>query len=397
MRILWASNYPGVPTGYGTQTEQVVKRLVKAGHEVAVAANYGLSGREAELDSIHVYPQSYDAYGNDVIPADFMDWTKGKGLLVTLFDTWVYVRDRFAGLPVASWVPIDHYPVPPQVQDWCREHTPIAMSQYGRDVLKQAGIESTYIPHALELDTFRPRDREKTREERGWSDKFVVFINAANKGNNPIRKAWSEMFGSLSAFLQKHDDAIVYINAEIDGFQAPSLGLLATLWGLDPSRVSFVDQYAYKRFRTPPDELARIYSAADVLLSTSMGEGFGLAVLEAQACGLPAIVTNFSAQPELVGGGWTVGGQLWYDPGQHSFLMVPNMDHIVHRLDEAYEARDDQTIRENAVAKAQEYDADKVFSEGWVPFLEQMDTAINPPPKRKGKSNAARRRARKAA
>jgi len=38
---LWCSNAAWSPTGYGTQTKQVVSRMIKDGHAIAVAANYG--------------------------------------------------------------------------------------------------------------------------------------------------------------------------------------------------------------------------------------------------------------------------------------------------------------------------------------------------------------------
>ena len=47
-------------------------------------------------------------------------------------------------------------------------------------------------------------------------------------------------------------------------------------------------------------ELAKYYSAADVLLSLSYEETFGLTIIEAMACGTPAIVYNNTAQPELI-------------------------------------------------------------------------------------------------
>jgi phosphatidylinositol alpha-1,6-mannosyltransferase len=53
------------------------------------------------------------------------------------------------------------------------------------------------------------------------------------------------------------------------------------------------------------DELRALYHRADVLLHTAThdryrAEGFGLAILEAATCGLPAIVTNVDAIPEVV-------------------------------------------------------------------------------------------------
>ena len=41
-RILFSSNAPFAPTGYGVQTAQVVSRMAADTHEVAIACNYGL-------------------------------------------------------------------------------------------------------------------------------------------------------------------------------------------------------------------------------------------------------------------------------------------------------------------------------------------------------------------
>jgi glycosyltransferase involved in cell wall biosynthesis len=52
-------------------------------------------------------------------------------------------------------------------------------------------------------------------------------------------------------------------------------------------------------------------SAADLYVSTSVNESFGMANVEAQACGCPAICTAVGGVPEAVGGGvWLVPGTL---------------------------------------------------------------------------------------
>jgi glycosyltransferase involved in cell wall biosynthesis len=48
-------------------------------------------------------------------------------------------------------------------------------------------------------------------------------------------------------------------------------------------------------------DLAAIYSAASVFLFPSLHEGFGLAALEAMACGVPVVTSNTSSLPEVVG------------------------------------------------------------------------------------------------
>ena len=56
-RILWASNAPFAATGYGVQTAQVVQRLTRDQHEVAIACNYGLQGAETTWNGgVKLYP-----------------------------------------------------------------------------------------------------------------------------------------------------------------------------------------------------------------------------------------------------------------------------------------------------------------------------------------------------
>ncbi|MDD1438711.1 glycosyltransferase family 4 protein, partial [Dolichospermum sp. ST_sed10] len=57
------------------------------------------------------------------------------------------------------------------------------------------------------------------------------------------------------------------------------------------------------RYLGKPDRatLLEIYNAADILVSPSLFEGFGMTLLEAMACGTPVITSNVSTMPEVVG------------------------------------------------------------------------------------------------
>jgi glycosyltransferase involved in cell wall biosynthesis len=59
----------------------------------------------------------------------------------------------------------------------------------------------------------------------------------------------------------------------------------------------------YIKYLGEPDKstLVQIYNAADALLAPSLFEGFGITILEAMACGTPAITANVSAMPEVAG------------------------------------------------------------------------------------------------
>lgn len=65
--------------------------------------------------------------------------------------------------------------------------------------------------------------------------------------------------------------------------------------------------YGRGRFGYIDDSMLRaMYCACDVFLAPSKAEGFGLPILEAQACGCPVVASNCTSYPEVVG----QGGQL---------------------------------------------------------------------------------------
>lgn len=69
----------------------------------------------------------------------------------------------------------------------------------------------------------------------------------------------------------------------------------------------------------------------------------------------------------------------WFDLGQAADMALPMPNWIARRLEEAHEARGDMGLAGQAIAKAAEYDADRVFAEHWTPVLEEMERKLAPP------------------
>jgi glycosyltransferase involved in cell wall biosynthesis len=371
-RVHWFSNHPAMPTGYGTQSAQVVRRLKRRGHPTSFHSNFGHLFGVNKWNGMPVYPQGYDGWSQDVIMSHYRDvQVKDNSplVLVTLCDVWVLANPRLADIErIWSWVPIDHNGVPPKVEAWLRRPnvTPIAMSQHGARALDAKGIEHVYIPHALEKH-WKPT----VAEHDPWEGKFVVTIPNANKGVMPVRKAWGENLLAFSAFAKDKDDVLLYLHTDVTGSgHGIDLPALIKAAGIHPDKVMFVDQYEH-RMGVSDETMAAIYTRSDVLLSASAGEGFGLPVLEAQACGTPVIVSNFSAQPELVGDGWVVQVQPQWNPTQLEWFCTPMVHSIVEALEAAYE-RGSGRVSQEAVTFAAQYDADKVFDERWVPLLDSV-------------------------
>jgi glycosyltransferase involved in cell wall biosynthesis len=381
MRILWASNAPWAPSGYGTQTTQVVRRLAADGHQVAIAANYGLHGSvrgDPNLPGVPILPMGNAEVGNDILPAHHAMWSEdGPALLLGLYDVWKYDAARFEGIPSAWWTPIDHDPVPPLVTAWAKGHPTIAMSRFGERALADAGVDAHYVPHAIETDVFRPGDKAAARTGMGWDqDAFYIVVNATAHGV-PMRKSWDQLLDAVGRFMARHPLARLHLHSSQVGISGPDLRELCAAADIPPDRVSWAPSYAYLIGQIGPDHMATLYQAADVLLSPSKGEGFGIPVIEAQACGLPVIVSDFSAQPELVGGGWLVAGQREWDVVQRSWWFTPFTDGILARLEEAWDSVGDPYLREAAIAKAAEYDADRVYDERWRPLLPLLEQSLH--------------------
>jgi glycosyltransferase involved in cell wall biosynthesis len=53
----------------------------------------------------------------------------------------------------------------------------------------------------------------------------------------------------------------------------------------------------------PEEDLIALYSAADLFIYLSLYEGFGLPILEAQACGCPVLTSDITSCPEVAGDG----------------------------------------------------------------------------------------------
>ncbi len=401
MRFQILSNAPFAHTGYGNQVRLLAERLLADGHDVSVAANYGLAGTVITWNGIPILPQGDDRYSNDISPAHYVAWSRDEpAWLITLYDVWPLAPRSFDMIPnLVSWVPIDHFPAQADVVGWfpATGAIPLAMSRYGEAQLRLAGLPDVhYIPHAIDTTIFAPgqtmADGRTARQYWGFpDDAFVVGIYGANKGNQPPRKAWPEMFRALGPFMAAHPDVFVYCHTERTGSQnGVDLELLVKASGIPPERIKFADRYAYAIGAVGDRDLAAMMGATDVQLQTSYGEGFGLTALEAAACGTPSIVNSFSAQPEILGFvatdtnhlrfehgpdavGWLVDGQPWWDPHHNADFQIPYIGSIIEALEAAYAARGDQALRDRARARALAYDVDRVYAEMWRPLLAELE------------------------
>jgi glycosyltransferase involved in cell wall biosynthesis len=384
--ISWYSNSLNQPTGYGTQSKQVISRLVKDGHQVAMMSNYGGEGVNSLIETgsglIPHYSRGMNQYSTDVLPLNHAHWKAENpdlpAFLITLYDVWVLDNPALDNIPIASWTPVDHQPAPEKVLAWLRKPnvTPIAMSKFGKAMIENAGLESEYVPHAVDTNLFKPTEflpeGQSGREFVGGVDRFVVGMNFANKAGGFVhRKAVAENLLAFAIFAKKHDDVVLYLHTEPYGKQSGFVlpNILAAC-GVPPEKVMMVDPIAYT-YGISQETLAGIYSGWDVGLFCNYGEGFGIPQIEAQACGVPIITSNFAASAELASpDSFLVNGQPFWDAGQHTWFNIPLVSGIVDALEQAYQRGRGEFPATVEWAKA--YDADKVYKESWQPLIEKL-------------------------
>lgn len=379
--IMFHANAPWAGTGYGTQAALFGPRFAeRLGYRVAFSAFYGLHGSKIGWVSATgkpyiIYPGARDVYGNDVIGAHCKDWFKGqKGLLVTLTDPWVLHAPIIAQLPCIAWTPVDHNPLMPRTEEWLwrTEALPLAMSRFGEEMMVAVGMKPLYVPHGFDSKVFYPADRDAARELFGFpKDSFVVGMVAANKGH-PSRKCFAQAISAFSIFQKKVPEAILYLHTQLESPDGEDLVKICEACGVYPYSS---DQYQ-NAIGQPPGFVANLLNGCDVLLNPSAGEGFGIPLIEAQACGTPCITTNFSSMPEVapvLHGNFTVEGEtVW--TAFDSWQVWPHTDEIAEQLLAAYEeATADRIARRAKVAAwaLQEYEVDHVTDTYWKPVLRQ--------------------------
>ncbi len=377
MKLLIHSNAPWAASGYGQQVAMFAPRLART-HEVGISAFHGLASSPFDFGMLRVYPGSGAGWGNEIVRPHAERHFGGNprgGLVLTLVDVFVLEAAAFRGLRTGCWVPVDHDPAPPAVPGFFAASgaVPIAMSRFGEAALRD--LRPLYIPHGVATDVFRPQDQSAARAAAGIPrDAFVTGIVAVNKGA-PSRKSLAEMIEAFAIFRRRHDDALLYLHTELLGaHQGTHLPSLLSDLGVDEDAVLVADQYRYLYDPFAPEQMAALYATFDVLLNASMGEGFGLTVLEAQACGVPAIVTDFTAMREVCGAGWKVGFErYWTD--QSSWQARPHVEELVESLEACYAQPAAERARLSAQARAHAlpYDADTVLDQYWLPALAELE------------------------
>jgi glycosyltransferase involved in cell wall biosynthesis len=400
MKILIHSNAPWQATGYGKQTALLIPRLLADGHEVVVSCMSGLDGGEILWDvpgqfedgsascvidshpkQVRCLPRGQFSFGVDTLPAYMQDESPDLTLLIMDCRMLGPVADQLASLPgkLAAWVPSDTSPLsrPELAFLNVSKAVPIAMTRFAEKLMFTEGLAPSYIPHMVDTQAFSPEvsgngDPNTEREDMGIpSDAFVVGLVAAN--HDAVRKGFPEQFEAFRRFHRNNLRARLVVHTVGRTDRGHDLYQMAADIGLNQDAVSFAPPIPQLTGRIDDAHMARLYRSFDVLSLCSYGEGFGVPLIEAQACGTPVIATDFGAMAELGQLGFLVDGDPYWNPVHKSWWARPSIQMIADGL--MYYAKSDggsSAYRHRVREFALNYDADNVYQGAWRPLLERL-------------------------
>jgi len=253
-------------TGIGRHSESVLMGLLKARPD-GMRVNYLDSTRHLSVWQLITNGR----YGPDTtlffwrLPPEFVRQVPGRTILWVVFES-----DR---LP-QPWVE--------QIRVHDQVWTP---SEWCRDVLLAHGLEPErvrVVEEGVDESIFRPQPIEHPG---------FVFLSV---GKYEMRKSIDE---TIEAFLDEFPAARepsvqLWLKADYPGDPARAVRLREKL-AIDP-RIRVISD------TLEDPELAKLYNSADAFVFPSKAEGFGLPCIEAIACGLPTIATDYSGQSVIL-------------------------------------------------------------------------------------------------
>jgi glycosyltransferase involved in cell wall biosynthesis len=371
-------------SGYAVQARILARKLRAAGHQVDIFAFYGIRGAALTIGGFPHYPPGRLEYNADVIERHCQE--AGTEVLITLCDLahqdpHALARIRASGVQVLHWVPVDCSPLSVLDETILRLSggVPLAMSRFGEQMMRDAGLDPVYVPHCVDTSVFRPLpDAAAARAHAGTADVFTLLTVAMNK--DILRKGFFELYEAFAPFHAKHPASQLIMHSEEHGQfdHGEHCRLLGLKLGQDV--VFDADDYLINTGRLDERYMAGLYGVADAYVCPSWGEGFCIPLEEAHSAGLPVIAADNSALSEQLvpGTDWRVPCEAKWNPLHKRRWAAPWIKGLEQAMSRAYLSweRGGQPWRarqERARQFALGYDVDAVWVLHWEPLLKRLE------------------------
>ena len=320
IKILTLSDHPLTPSGVGTQTRYIIEGMLKTGKYEFISfgglmkhEDYRPIRTEEWGDKWTIIPT--DGYGTqENIRA--MLWAEKPDILWFMTDPrffgwlWQIEEEVRHNVPMIYYHVWDNYPYPKFNKSSYNSNDFIAtISKVTDDIVRNVApnVETQYIPHAVNLEIFKPLEEDVVEQIRRDNfkdnkDKFIVFWN----NRNARRKLGATLIKWFKTFLDKvgHDKAILLMHTNPRDNAGSNLEAFIEDLGINDGQVLFSKE------KLDMPSLAAMYNMVDCTINISDAEGFGLATLESLSCATPIIVNMTGGLQEQV-----TKGDEWFGIG----------------------------------------------------------------------------------
>lgn len=161
------------------------------------------------------------------------------------------------------------------------------LARKARESSLLCGQSITVIPNTISLSRFVLKDRSESRSELLLPNKYIIAFGAA-RIDAPVK--------GLTYLIE----ALAYL---IDHDRIKKEDIHLVLFGGIKSRDVLQEipiGYTYLGVIEDEERLSTVYSAANVIVSSSLSETFGQTLIEAQACGCVPVSFNNSGQRDII-------------------------------------------------------------------------------------------------
>jgi len=397
MRLMFTGATPWTNSGYGKPLRYLLPRLAEAGHECALAAFYGFQGATTMTNvrgqPVRLFGLARERFMNDII--EFHAASFDADVVISLQDVWTLEEWGKKPITWVPWMPVDCWPITETVRkaaEGC--YAPASYSQWGRDQLIDAGFEDArYIPFGVDLDIHQPLPQGDSRAAIGIErDGFVAGMIAANS-SFPSRKSFPEVLLAWKQWLDDGGEGLLYLHTTITPKREQGIDFqkLLSVMGLpwtttdDPNAerkaravVMFPSQHRMWCHAYDDQALAQVYNSLNLLLCPSMSEGFGIPIVEAQACGVPVITLKCTSMPELTFSGISLEPVQWYWHDQGGWRGIVGVKDLVEAIDwgctMSKAPQGSVHYATKARASVMRFGWDQVVAEYWTPLLEELES-----------------------
>lgn len=320
--FMFLSDSPTTKTGLGRITRELALQSHEHLSDVIRVGTAGLGGHLSRNLPFRQYQVSRMEPFPPELPAIWQDFAGNqKGILFTALNPcWLAFLSGMIKMPaeyqafldekpfeIWSYVPIDA--VGPNNRLCAPERIILekmdrllAYTNWGARVLDRtlARMGTRYLPHGVDSEMFFPRNREEARE---------TFVKRCTEGKMDGKLADDYTLIGIVATNTRRKDW--YLAFEI-GRELMSRGIKFGIWAHtnkligDWDLLTLANEFGLTKrvmFSTTnftDVEMAWLYSACDVTLGIGSGEGWGLPLSEALACGVRVIHGNYAGATDFI-------------------------------------------------------------------------------------------------